>query len=148
VRALIVVWLIVIALAGFAHASTTPMRATGYVNGRAIALRLVEIDGVLVEVATARAFVRMRDAAARAGIELMIRSAFRDHETQTWLYQAWRAGWGNKAARPGYSNHQAGRALDLVIHDPQTLAWLTRHAGRYGFRRTVRSEPWHWERRR
>ncbi len=119
--------------------------ATGYTNGRRTQIELVEIDWVLVERRTAAAFLRMREAAAHEGVELAIRSAFRSHEHQTWLYQAWRAGWGNRAARPGFSNHQTGRALDLFVRDPATMAWLTRHAHRYGFRRTVRGEPWHWE---
>lgn len=122
--------------------------ARGYHKGRPIKLRLVTIDWTEVEVETARAFLRMREAAARAGVSLHIRSGFRDHQRQMWLYQAWRAGFGNRAARPGYSNHESGRALDIVVHDPATFAWLTANAKYFGFRRTVKSEPWHWEFRR
>jgi hypothetical protein len=118
---------------------------TGYRKGRPIRVALVEIDWSYVEVKTARAYRAMQRAAAEDGIELLIRSGFRSHEHQTWLYQAWRAGWGNRAARPGHSNHQSGSALDLVVHDPAVRAWLDRHARRFGFRRTVKKEPWHWE---
>ena len=38
------------------------------------------------------------------------------------------------------SNHQNGRALDLT-----TSPWLTDNAARFGFRRTVPSEAWHYE---
>lgn len=107
-------------------------------------LRVVTLGWVDVELRTARAFLAMREAAARSGVDLWINSGYRTQEQQTLLYRAWREGWGNGAARPGYSKHQSGRALDLDVRDPATFAWLKRHARRFGFRRTVRSEPWHW----
>ena len=61
------------------------------------------------------------------------------------FYQAWREGWGNRAARPGHSNHQSGRALDIAVSSPGALAWLSHNGSRFGFKRTVRGEPWHWE---
>lgn len=140
-----------VALCGVARAELTdpredePYVAMGYRHGRPIKLQLITIDWADVEIRTARAFRAMQRAAAADGIELFIRSGFRSYEQQSWLYQAWRAGYGNKAARPGHSNHQSGRALDLVVRDPATLAWLTARAKRFGFRRTVKSEPWHWE---
>ena len=123
-----------------------PYPATGYRRGRPMKLQLIQVGWAEVEIETARAFFAMRDAAAADGIELVIRSGWRSQEQQAWLYQAWRLGLGNRAAKPGHSNHQAGRALDIYIDEP-TLAWLEKHARRYGFRRTVRKEPWHWERR-
>jgi len=136
---------LVLLLARSAHAGDETRSATGYRNGRPIKIELVMIDWAEVEVKTARAFRAMQAAALADGVELMIRSGFRTHERQTWLYRAWRAGWGNRAAKPGFSNHESGRALDLVIHDPATFAWLERHAKKFGFRRTVKKEPWHWE---
>jgi hypothetical protein len=118
--------------------------AVGYRRGRPMKLRVVTVGWADVELRTARAFLAMRQAAARSGIDLWINSGYRTHEQQTLLYRAWREGWGNGAARPGYSKHQSGRALDLDVRDPATFAWLKRHARRFGFRRTVRSEPWHW----
>jgi len=132
-------------IAGSGDELLEPREAVGYRRGRALKLRVVTIGWADVEVNTARAFVVMRDAAARDGVELWIRNGFRTGEHQLWLYQAWRAGWGNPAARPGYSNHQSGRALDLSIRDPGTFAWLEANAKRFGFKRTVRGEPWHWE---
>jgi LAS superfamily LD-carboxypeptidase LdcB len=130
-----------------AHAETLePYPATGYRGGKQVKLQLVQIGWAEVELETARAFLAMRDDAAADGIDLHIRSGWRSHERQEWLYQAWRMGLGNKAARPGYSNHQAGRALDIYLDAP-TYEWLKKHARRYGFRRTVSDEPWHWERR-
>jgi hypothetical protein len=76
---------------------------------------------------------------------LYIRSGFRSHEIQQWLYQAYKEGYGNKAARPGFSNHQSGSALDIYLPDPATYDWLNKHARKFGFKRTVKGEPWHWE---
>lgn len=125
-------------------ATASPREVAGYRRGKQIVLRVVEVGWAEVEVKTARAFERMRAAAERDGIELVIWSGFRSHERQAELYARWRAGWGNMAARPGYSNHQSGRALDLVLGG-RTYTWLAANAKRYGFQQTVRSEPWHWE---
>ncbi len=132
-------------LVGTASGGDEVHSAVGYRNGRPLSIQLVVIDWIRVEIRTAKAFRAMQRAAEADGIELVIRSGFRTHESQGWLYRAWRSGFGNRAARPGFSNHQSGRALDIVVQDPNTLAWLDRNARRYGFKRTVRGEPWHWE---
>jgi LAS superfamily LD-carboxypeptidase LdcB len=122
-------------------------KVVGYRNGKAINLEVTEVDGVLVEVSTARAFIKMRDAADEQGVYLQAWSGFRSNDKQRELYDAWKAGAGNPAAKPGYSNHQSGRAIDInLLGVPkETYAWLNKNAARYGFRRTVPSEPWHWE---
>ena len=120
----------------------------GYRQGRRHVIDVVPLgpDAVEVEINTARAFVAMRAAAARAGVELRLESGFRTAEEQRALFQAWRKGRGNKAARPGQSNHQSGRALDIaVISSPGAREWLEANAMAFGFKRTVKSEPWHWE---
>lgn len=49
-------------------------------------------------------------------------------------------------ARPGYSNHQSGQAVDFnVTGFPEVYKWLVRNAIKFGFIRTVLSERWHWE---
>jgi D-alanyl-D-alanine carboxypeptidase len=125
--------------------SLVPRTAVGYRKGRPRKISVVTLGWSDVEVRTAKAFLAMRQAAQEAGIELWIRSGFRSHEQQLMFYQAWREGWGNRAARPGHSNHQSGRALDIYIGDPGIFQWLERNARRFGFKRTVRGEPWHWE---
>jgi LAS superfamily LD-carboxypeptidase LdcB len=130
-------------LVGVAHAEK-PRVERGYRNGKPVRIRVVQIGWAEVEVATARAFKKMALAARKDGIDLSIRSGFRSHQRQKELYRAWREGWGNKAARPGFSNHQSGSALDIDL-DNSTLAWLSRNAKRFGFKQTVRGEPWHWE---
>jgi hypothetical protein len=54
----------------------------------------------------------------------------------------------NLAARPGYSNHQdpsGSQAIDIHQATGARYVWLKKHANRFGFIRTVGSEPWHWE---
>jgi hypothetical protein len=120
-------------------------RVMGYVEGQARSLTVIPVDERPVEVATARAFERMRTAARRAGVEIRIVSGFRSMDHQRVLYAQFRAGRGNLAAQPGFSNHQSGHALDLNTSTPGVRAWLEAHARDYGFRRTVPSEGWHWE---
>jgi LAS superfamily LD-carboxypeptidase LdcB len=124
-----------------------PRQVVGYQNGRAIKLEVTDVDGVLVEVNTAKALLAMKHAADKDGVYLQAWSGFRSNEKQQELYDAWKAGSGNPAAKPGYSNHQSGRAVDInLLGVPkETYAWLLKHAGKFGFNRTVPSEPWHWE---
>jgi LAS superfamily LD-carboxypeptidase LdcB len=130
-------------LANVAHAR--PRIERGFRDGRPVRIRVVEVSGVEVEVDTARGFKKMAAAAAKSGVDLDIRSGFRSHQRQKELYRAWREGWGNKAARPGFSNHQSGRALDIDMDDHGVAWWMSRNAKKFGFRQTVHGEPWHWE---
>ena len=123
-------------------------RATGYRHGKEFAICLTTIDGKYVEVNTARAFVRMRSAARRAGVRLHVNSGFRSMAQQRYLYHCYRTrscNGGNLAAPPGYSNHQSGHALDLNTSASGVYSWLSNHGRAYAFRRTVPSERWHWE---
>ena len=150
----------VVAVAAAAAAGATPRRrdgavvtsdnvpegpAQGYVDGRAVRIVVTRLDAKPVEVHTAAAFTRMRDAAQRDRVRLRIASGFRTMAHQQALYRAYRRGRGNLAAVPGRSNHQSGHALDLNTSTPGVLRWLERNARRFGFRRTVPTEPWHWE---
>lgn len=133
-------------LAWWWHARERP--ALGYSKGVPVPIRVVLIDGKPVEVETARAYRAMRAAAARAGARLVVVSGFRTMAEQEYLYQCFKTGDcnnGNLAAKPGHSNHQSGRALDLNARDPMVGPWLRGHAGEFKFRNTVVSEPWHWE---
>lgn len=104
-------------------------------------------NGELLHHTAAAAFQRMSTEAREAGVRLWVTSGYRSRREQRWLYDRYRKGLGPKAARPGRSNHQRGLALDLVVGDvtTPTYEWLASHACRFGFRRTVQSEPWHWE---
>ena len=120
--------------------------AAGYSHGNRANICVVSVDGKLVEYRTAQAFGAMRAAAASSGVRISIVSGFRTMDQQRYLYNLYLAGRGNLAARPGYSNHQSGLALDLNTSSAGVYNWMSRNASRYGFRRTVPSEPWHWER--
>jgi D-alanyl-D-alanine carboxypeptidase len=121
---------------------------TGYRSGTSFPITVVTIDGKPVERSTANAFLAMRDAAAREGVHIRIVSGFRSMAEQEHLYQCYTTcscNDCNLAARPGYSNHQSGTALDLNRHDPGVLNWLRAHANAHGFYETVSGEPWHWD---
>ncbi len=120
--------------------------AQGYSYGVGFTVCVTELEGHLVEYRTAAAYLRLKAAAGRDGVSIHINSGFRTMDQQRALYAAYRAGRGNLAAAPGYSNHQSGLALDLNTEGPGVYSWLTSHGGEYGFRRTVPSEIWHWER--
>jgi len=99
---------------------------------------------------TACAFAQMAEAAARAGIRLTINSGFRTYDRQVYFwncFQTKRCNNGNTAARPGTSNHGRGQALDINTGATTTATyrWMAANASRFGFRRTVSNEPWHWE---
>jgi len=136
-----VVAVVAIALAAHADART----AVGYAGGEKTKVKIVEVGGKEAEVHTAKAFRAMAKAARKAGVSLVIRSGFRTHAKQKKLYKQYQRGEGNLAAKPGYSVHESGRALDLVVTSPRTYAWLVAHARQFGFHRTVSGEPWHWE---
>ena len=121
---------------------------TGYVAGVPRQITLGRIaNGKELRSDAAAAFNRMHAAAARAGIDLHVNSAFRSMAEQQDLYRKYLNGTGNLAAKPGYSNHQGGIATDINVGGTatSTYKWLAAHAAEYGFKRTVPSEPWHWE---
>jgi hypothetical protein len=123
-------------------------RATGYRSGKAFSICVTTVDGKLVGVNTARAYLRMKRAAKRRGISLWINSGFRTMAQQRYFwncYKSKKCNGGNLAAPPGYSNHQSGAALDLNTSSRGVYSFLANHGKAYGFRRTVPSEKWHWE---
>lgn len=119
--------------------------AQGYVDGRPVRIEVTRLDGKPVERHTAQAYRRMYAAAEHDHVHLHIVSGFRTMEHQQALYRAYQRGQGNLAAVPGHSNHQSGHALDLNTRAPGVLRWLERNGRRFGFRRTVPTEAWHWE---
>ena len=53
-------------------------------------------------------------------------------------------------ARPGFSKHEQGRAIDFTVHgasiqshDNPAFLWLRQHGPQFGFV-NLESEPWHW----
>jgi LAS superfamily LD-carboxypeptidase LdcB len=143
----------VVAALAFSRSSRRTEKVWGYVAGHAELLELLDV-GVTAKgkraqlrVDAGEAFLRMKAAAAGAGVELVINRAFSTWDEQLQFYELWQQGKGPQAAPPGYSDHQAGLAVDLESGGGANaaFAWLTVYAGNFGFKRTVASEPWHWE---
>jgi MYXO-CTERM domain-containing protein len=121
---------------------------TGYVKGDAFEITVVTVDGKPVEVETANAYYAMQQAAAADGVGIKIVSGFRTMAQQQYLYNCYvncNCNNCNLAAKPGYSNHQSGHALDLNTGASGVLKWLDAHGSEWGFKRTVPSENWHYE---
>lgn len=120
-----------------------------YINGRSIGNKeCTTIDGKPVVVETATRYYAMKNAAAKQGIYLRISSGFRTMKDQEYFYNCYKTkscNNGNLAAKPGYSNHQNGIALDLNTSSPGVYNWLVKNASKYGWVRAVSSEKWHWE---
>lgn len=102
----------------------------------------------------ASAFERMRASARESGIDLIVNSAFRSMIEQERLFELFKSGSGAVAAKPGFSNHQSGIAVDIETSSNvygrfagPVFDWLYANAWRFGFdneegRRV--NEPWHW----
>ena len=143
------------------------MKATGYKAGVAYPIELCSIGSSHSLAKDAAAyFLLMRQAAKESGVDLVVNSSFRSNESQERLFTAYvkamaefksgkRPSKPAIAARPGHSNHQSGIALDInrapgddlstAVPDSPIDKWLNENAKTYGFKRTVPSEPWHWE---
>lgn len=127
--------------------------AMAYVRGAATPIELAPIgNGQSLRKDAAAAYLRMSSQATRDGLTLVPTSGFRTMEKQQELYAAFRAGTGNLAAAPGFSNHQAGIDVDIEVgrsFTSKTYLWLDRNAGQHGFVNTGQTfsqpEPWHWE---
>lgn len=112
---------------------------------------------------TLEAFNKMKNAAAKDNISLEIVSGFRSYEEQVALYNEYTAEHGKEeadtfSARPGYSEHQSGLAMDVNHADFSTVGsedmeWLDKHCAEYGFiirfpeeKESITGynyEPWH-----
>ncbi len=122
--------------------------ATGYKSGTSFSIKLVSVDGKKMEIKSANAYYVMAKAAAQKGVHLKVISGFRSYAQQKYLYNCYKncnCNNCNLAAKPGYSNHQSGHAVDLNTSASKVYSWLKANAAKYGWKRTVPSEPWHWE---
>ena len=124
------------------------IRDDAFLRGQQLEIEVIRLENEMMEVDTAAAFLRMRQAARSEGVELPLNSGFRTMAEQERLYQCYQTGScnnGNLAARPGHSRHQSGRAVDISTGNG-AVEWLDEHAGSFGFYNPIRGrEPWHWE---
>lgn len=87
----------------------------------------------------------MVDAAKAEGISLRSVSPYRSYSTQQSTYNGWVAKSGKAkadtySARPGYSEHQTGLAVDINcasqkanFQNTKEYAWLIKNCYKYGF---------------
>jgi hypothetical protein len=120
----------------------------GYLAGQPRNITLHEIaPGLSLQPIPARDFLAMQHAASLDGISLTVNEAFRTWEQQRALYEAYQQNRGNPANRPGHSNHQMGRSVDINVgrvYSSREYQWLAENAPRYNFRNDVPGEPHHW----
>lgn len=126
--------------------------ALAYVAGKPATIELGSLgNGFVLRKDAAAAFLRMREAASNDGIILNVERAFATMEQQTELWERYRSGAGNLAAKPGYSEHQGGTAVDVSVGRSFTSSvyvWLEANARDFGFSNTGKyfdqPEPHHW----
>lgn len=91
-------------------------------------------------------YTEMCDQAAIDGISLVATSGYRSYEDQKKIYDSYVTKYGMQyadeyAARPGFSEHQTGLAIDIIgmgttrdtFEDSDAFLWLQEHAAEYGF---------------
>jgi D-alanyl-D-alanine carboxypeptidase len=88
-------------------------------------------------------FVEMCDASRKDGINFYAESAYRSYEYQNQLYKNYVYSSGEEeadqyAARPGFSEHELGLAIDLaniwtITTKGEEYAWLSKNAHKYGY---------------
>ena len=92
------------------------------------------------------AFIEMWNKASEDGYKLIVNSSYRSYEGQEKIYNDYSSWYGDndadkKAARPGYSEHQTGLALDIQSYCSEEkefdecpeFTWLSNNAYKYGF---------------
>jgi LAS superfamily LD-carboxypeptidase LdcB len=126
-------------------------QVTAYVNGQPRQITVVPVgNGQYMRADAASHFKEMMAAARNAGHDLYAESGFRTMAKQQYLYNGWihhEPGF-NLAARPGYSNHQNGIAMDIGGvggYGSSAYRWLSANAGRFGFTNDVGGEYWHFD---
>lgn len=103
---------------------------------------LVPQPGVDIDNINPGFLARMAAIAAKYNKKIPVTSGHRSIEKQAQLYQAYLNGTGNLAAKPGYSRHNYGFALDVG-------GWLRQLPEStllpYGLHKPVKTENWHIE---
>lgn len=135
---------------------------TGYSKGKPVSIFLARIPGndlknnelYLVPQAQ-QAWSDLLAKAVADGYYIKVNYAFRTHRQQKELRRTNR----KLAGIPGWSQHQAGLAVDInectkVVRNKRgkrvtvktpLFYWLRKNAPLFGFSNTIKSEPWHWE---
>lgn len=110
---------------------------------------LIRVQTEHLRAEAAKAYQRMAEAAEADGVNLVAVSGYRSYGHQASLYDSYVAQYGQEtadtiAARPGYSEHQLGLAMDVAnadaacalqdcFEDTPVGAWVAERAWEYGF---------------
>ena len=129
-----------------------------------------EVEGHLVDIRCADALAAFLQAARSEGLSAYLSSAYRDYDTQNYLYQRKVEQYGDPdiaatiVAPPGTSEHQTGLAFDITdqyyefkdasLENTALFQWMSQHCHEYGFivrypyeKQDVTGiiyEPWHF----
>lgn len=116
-----------------------------YGNGKIPLTELTAIaPGHYLDPVAAEAFARMKKSLAADGHKLQVNSAYRTLAEQEGLIKRYGLlNDGGTAAPVGESDHGLGLSVDLKL-DGNDLRWMGENADAYGFKNTVKGEPWHW----
>lgn len=91
------------------------------------------------------AFISMFNAAKKENVTLIVNSSYRSYEEQEEIYNKYTKWYGDEtdkiAARPGFSEHQTGLAIDIQSYNTnkdnfeqsEAFTWLDNNAYKYGY---------------
>jgi len=166
------------------EAYTLDLEVDGYVNGSMPDDRLMSFDGCTLERDAAYMYALLMEAAEEDGVSLSYEDCYRSFNSQAASYNSRcpvtetptfgvdpltgvtvqigvtsaRVCTGPPTARPGYSNHGWGRAVDFTDGNgilgcsDQTFRWMQGNAHRFGWVHPdwahcgmSTQEAWHWE---
>lgn len=127
---------------------------TGYREGNPVPIKVCIVDGTDVNAKIVKNFDSLLKTANAQGVKLFGGSGFRTMSEQEYVYNCYitrSCNQGRQAAKPGFSNHQMGLAVDFTCNTRGTLVasgdacfqWLKQNAANYGFI-NLPSENWHW----
>ncbi|MCX6806422.1 MAG: M15 family metallopeptidase, partial [Patescibacteria group bacterium] len=133
----------------------------GYKDGKLIKIRLCKVQGIVVNSQISSNVDLLLNSARSAGINLT-GGGFRTMESQIAtrrnncgssqydIYEKPSKQCSPDTARPGYSNHQMGLAIDLnsdgkliTSQSNKGFTWLAANASKFGLI-NYKPEPWHW----
>ncbi len=126
-----------------------------------VAYRHPRVGNIQLREELVEPLVAMLQDARNSGFDLRVNSSYRSHTRQQEIYDlntdVLLITKPEKAARPGYSEHQLGTAVDISLYPSNSVSgykWLARNAWQYGFVLSYpegseeitefRHEPWHW----
>lgn len=128
--------------------------ADGYSGGQRYKIRICKVQGIIVNASIASNVNNLINTARAQGLKLtgggfrtmqdQINTRIANHCPD--IYNSPPRSCHPQTARPGYSNHQMGFAIDFGnsgSHDTAVYKWLDANASSFGLK-NLPPEPWHW----